>query len=133
MIAEKTNDLYCDMHVTLVPATKVRMLIDNTSNHSNQQFIMFKCVYSNYYIVPGADDNAREAQDTPIISVESNRNDTEAQEVVKTRKNKHHKLSKGDSTMSGSLGSSAATFNDEAPGAANSPAAGIIMIEKFYT
>ena len=53
--------------------------------------------------------------------------------MVKTRKSKHHKLSKGDSTMSGSSGSSAATFNDEAPDAANSPAAGIITIEKFYT
>jgi hypothetical protein len=52
--------------------------------------------------------------------------------MVKNRKsNKHHKLSKSDSTVS--LGSSAATFNDEAPGVVSSPAAGIITIEKLYT
>lgn len=74
--------------------------------------------------VPGADDSAsrEEAQDTPIISVESmNRsNETETQGVVKTRKSsKHHKLSKSDSTSSSA---SSATFNDEAPGSANSSA-----------
>lgn len=36
--------------------------------------------------MPENEDNAREAQDTPVISVESNRNETDTREPVKPKK-----------------------------------------------
>lgn len=46
-------------------------------------------------LVPEGEENTREAQDTPVISVESNRNATETKEVIKPRKaNKISKASK---------------------------------------
>ena len=57
-----------------------------------------------FLTVPENDDNTREAQDTPVISVESNRNKTDTVEPAKPKKvakvPKSNKIADGSTTPS---------------------------------
>lgn len=65
-------------------------------------------------LVPEGEENTREAQDTPVISVESNRNATETKEVIKPRKaNKISKASKILDTSVPNVTPTSATNNDD--------------------
>ncbi len=66
----------------------------------------FLCVCT----VPEDEDNTREAQDTPVISVESNRNETNAQEPAKPRK--VAKVPKSSKIADGATTPSALTNDD---------------------
>ena len=65
-----------------------------------------------FLTVPENDDNTREAQDTPVISVESNRNETDNQEMAKSRK--VGKVSKSNKIVDGATTPSADDVTTEA-------------------
>ena len=65
-----------------------------------------------FLTVPEKDDKTREAQDTPVISVESNRNETDNQEMAKSRK--VGKVSKSNKIVDGATTPSAGDITAEA-------------------
>lgn len=87
----------------------------------------------NFSAVSDSEDNTREAQDTPVISVESNRNETETKiEPTKPRKaNKGPKISKIlDGSVANVTPATTSTNEDVTTEASSASATGTIYYYK---
>lgn len=126
-VEKKTGPCY-GKPATCAPVTKVCFRVfDREMDKDKPVFLPSndgtKTVLNNnmflyYFSVPGSEDNTREAQDTPVISVESNRNETETREPIRPRKT--NKTLKSSKTVDGLVQNTTPNPSEEVTTEANS-------------